>query len=896
MPAFGEIISPAAAAVSSSSSGVQQQRSNRHKMRDSFSFSSSRKSNKFKEDEVLSSIRSMAASSSSKPSRASGDKSKASRSSKRTRKSTIDMRDDYDGGVSRRTISDEREEHDVPRDLVITSKTSNSTGSRKTKSSHSKSSKRSRDDLEYWSALSVRAAMSVLKAGGSEKIANEVSNVVLATGKKQDGKQKDSKTLMFLSTKLALIVLEAGGEEKVASAVSSAVMASEEDDIGVVQVRVSSRGKEVDAPSVTESMASRRRQLKAKEKEMEEKRKALEQAERRNKQREDEINKKIAAQKRKQYSNASHNAEAESVTSSIAARRRALKAKQLEMEEKKRELKALEDADRRRMQRAKEIEEEEKRRAYMEAVRKRNLRMKEINDKKLREEEEIKALEEQLNERKREIMMKEEDRVERMNMALTEKELDSCAGLILAQRQKIKEKEDEIQLKFKMLELNKLKVTEQELEIKNKLEAIRVAEEERLVKEREMEEKARAFAKKEQYINERQALIDAASVARRKKEKMVDEKVLDFEIKEKEINRRLAAIEEASVSRRRREKDIEDRIKRLAQREQQIDDKLDSIENSSVISRQKRHVKERERELEMEERLRLIELNKKEQLIAEKNKALEEAMQLNIQRENEIQERMKALDAATSALLQKAIATPEIPDEIPHDDSVETDLESFRKIMEAEEDWCTENKHSENIKPKDEGERLGFFSKMNKAFEDTVFGKFSCSGSVSEDYMPKDVYFGGGTSAEASELSGGSGCVANKNLFPWERNLPTIPQEDSYASEESPEPPLRPRSKQISNSLNEALKASVKMYSPSQKQQPLKSSLKKNQMKPSVKIDEEPLHFRSASPGRNKVRSVSPIRNRGNTTTNKSGGLKNKFRSVLRKPKQRSKSGVCHEL
>jgi hypothetical protein len=179
-------------------------------MRDSFSFSSGRKSNKFKEDEVLSSMRSMVASSSSKTSRDSGDKSKPSRSSKRTRKSTrIDMRDDHDGGVSRRAISDEREEDDVPRDLVITSKTSNSTGSRKTKSSHSKSSKRSRDDLEYWSALSVRAAMSVLKAGGSEKIANEVSNVVLATGKKQDGKQKDSKTLMFLSTKLALIVLEA---------------------------------------------------------------------------------------------------------------------------------------------------------------------------------------------------------------------------------------------------------------------------------------------------------------------------------------------------------------------------------------------------------------------------------------------------------------------------------------------------------------------------------------------------------------------------------------------------------------------------------------------------------------------------------------------------------------
>ena len=80
----------------------------------------------------------------------------------------------------------------------------------------------------------------------------------------------------------------------------------------------------------------------------------------------------------------------------------------------------------------------------MEAERKRVLREKEINDWKMREEE-IRQWE---IERAR-----KQNGIERMNMPLTYTELDSNAGLILAQRERIKKKEDEIQLKFKMMKI-----------------------------------------------------------------------------------------------------------------------------------------------------------------------------------------------------------------------------------------------------------------------------------------------------------------------------------------------------------------------------------------------------------------------------------------------------------
>ena len=88
-------------------------------------------------------------------------------------------------------------------------------------------------------------------------------------------------------------------------------------------------------------------------------------------------------------------------------------------------------------------------------------------------------------------------------------------------------------------------------------------------------------------------------------------------------------------------------------------------------------------------------------------------------------------------------------------------------------------------------------------------------------------------------------------------------------------------SKQISDSLNQALKASMQMYVPAderENQRPLKPSLK----------------MASASPHRNNT-SKKESKN-----GNKKGGLKNKLKSVLgrnKSPKQRPKKvTVCHEL
>jgi hypothetical protein len=83
------------------------------------------------------------------------------------------------------------------------------------------------------------------------------------------------------------------------------------------------------------------------------------------------------------------------------------------------------------------------------------------------------------------------------------------------------------------------------------------------------------------------------------------------------------------------------------QREEKFDERLVLIESTSVLG---------DNEIGMVEKLRLTELDKKGLLIKEKNNALEEAMQLDIQRENEIRERMAILDASANALLERANA------------------------------------------------------------------------------------------------------------------------------------------------------------------------------------------------------------------------------------------------
>ena len=893
------------------------------------------------EDDVLSSLRLMTMTSYKPTASISCKKSKASKYSKRSRMSmtNLDERDDYTGRVSMSATSDRREEDDVlaslpptmvtntsvyskrsaalptisqsmseaspiPRDLVINSRKSNSsqcrksisTQSRKAMSSNSQSLKRNasmsrsnvkEDCLEFWSALSVRAAMAVLKAGGSGKIAQEASNIVLATGRKQEGKQIDNKTFVFLSTKLALFVLEEGGNEKVASAVSSAVMASDEDDESYeddgsdslsgsfhIHSKQYSRAKVKSEPSpVTASIAAKRRQLKAKEIELEEKRRALEELERRSMQREKEVNEKWEATTE----------EPSGCTSKI----RQIKRKEIDMEEKR---KALQKLDRRNRQREKEINEKA-------AAKQKD------EEEDIAQQQRLKDLEKQLNERKRELKRKEEERerkqkdVEQMSLAITEKELDANARLFVAQRRKLKEKEASIQLKTRMLEINKKEMEEmtfnmsnREREINNKLAAIRMAEEKRIQKEKEIEEKAKDFALKEQEINAKLATIEEASIRRRRD--------MDFAHKENEIRYRLATIDSASVARRQKEKVIEEKFMDFAQREHIIDERLSSIESASVVASQNRHMKGKE--TEMKEKLRLIELSKKEQLFREKNNALEEAMQLIIKSENEIRERMAALDAATSELLNKANAVPSGGENVPADST------SYISEVKTEEDWYPQTNVLKPIAPELKEKPLSLFEQCTHNISKAVgfpstndiakaFDHFLCSGgSASASYLPKeldeesDTLDFSGRRRGAPERSGHNINVpiqtprAKHNVpiqtpraHNWQKNNPT----KSLISEETLRQQKSSGSKAINDSLNQALKAYMQLYSPSEGRDtsPLKQSSK----------------IVSSNPHRGKAPSISSTKLV--SMKKKKGFLKSVFGK--KKTGQRSKGyKVSHEM
>ena len=94
-----------------------------------------------------------------------------------------------------------------------------------TSSSKERQIQRQQNELKYWSGLSVRVAMAVMRANGSETIAQKVCTIVLAEGIKQSGQKLSSKMMHALSVKLSVSVLEAGGDQKMGLAVMNAVMA-----------------------------------------------------------------------------------------------------------------------------------------------------------------------------------------------------------------------------------------------------------------------------------------------------------------------------------------------------------------------------------------------------------------------------------------------------------------------------------------------------------------------------------------------------------------------------------------------------------------------------------------------------------------------------------------------
>lgn len=88
--------------------------------------------------------------------------------------------------------------------------------------------------LEYWSGLSVRAAMAVMQAKGSEMVAQKAANAVLEGAKMKlgDGKKSSKQVVLReLATKASVAVLEAGGDHRVAAAAAVAIMNDGEDSV-----------------------------------------------------------------------------------------------------------------------------------------------------------------------------------------------------------------------------------------------------------------------------------------------------------------------------------------------------------------------------------------------------------------------------------------------------------------------------------------------------------------------------------------------------------------------------------------------------------------------------------------------------------------------------------------
>lgn len=157
-------------------------------------------------------------------------------------------------------------------------------------------------DRKYWSSLSVRVALAVKEANGSDRVAKKAANAILDEGEKEH----PTLSLRKLATDVSMVVLEAGGNNEVAAAVTVAIMNSDEEEasISTTSSRKRESKKEAqrrksgspskDTASMTPSLVKKRDDLKAKEAEIAQKAKALEEAERLAEEREKEINERIA--------------------------------------------------------------------------------------------------------------------------------------------------------------------------------------------------------------------------------------------------------------------------------------------------------------------------------------------------------------------------------------------------------------------------------------------------------------------------------------------------------------------------------------------------------------------------------------------------------------------------
>ena len=165
-------------------------------------------------------------------------------------------------------------------------------------SSHSSCSKNT--NMSFWSTLSVKTAMAVMKANGSENVANTAANAVLDAEKARHSTSSLSK----LAIEVSIAVLQAGGDQEAAAAASYAIMNGGQDlskSTNQKSSKFSSNGSRKksmsDADSIsykTSSMAAKRRDLKIREEEIAQKAKELEEAERLTCEKERQLQEKLA--------------------------------------------------------------------------------------------------------------------------------------------------------------------------------------------------------------------------------------------------------------------------------------------------------------------------------------------------------------------------------------------------------------------------------------------------------------------------------------------------------------------------------------------------------------------------------------------------------------------------
>jgi hypothetical protein len=183
-------------------------------------------------------------------------KGSRSRKSKSSKKSSIKSK--LETKVTPTIIAEEEENDDDIVDIV-THRSSNHSAKKEPSSTSSNHQVLKQHDLEFWSALAIRVAMAVMRAKGTEKMAQKVSMIVHQEGQRRGDREHSREMMSLLSAKLSMAILEAGGDGSVASAVMIAVMMASDNNKDVISMLSDNNSTDPSVvPSVTSTVESDR--------------------------------------------------------------------------------------------------------------------------------------------------------------------------------------------------------------------------------------------------------------------------------------------------------------------------------------------------------------------------------------------------------------------------------------------------------------------------------------------------------------------------------------------------------------------------------------------------------------------------------------------------------------